>query len=125
MLLVLYFCLTLDSRGHAVALGWASTFRSFSHPGSFLHLLVSLALFPAGQGHGGGRRRETAAHTEALCAEWWVLATVLRLPPSIVRAGKAGTEAGTRREKSWSRAYTIRAALAGTCSPPAKLRCVK
>lgn len=35
-------------------------------------------LFSAGQGHGGGRRREASgARAEALRAKWWVLATLL------------------------------------------------
>lgn len=62
--------------GNTVVLGWAVASRIFPHPGSFLYLLVSLAVFAAGQGHGGGRSGEASGtRAETLCAKWWVLAT--------------------------------------------------
>lgn len=57
--------------GNAVVLGWAVASRIFPHPGSFLYLLVSLAVFAAGQGHGGGRSGEASGtRAETLCAKW-------------------------------------------------------
>lgn len=62
--------------GNAVVLGRAA--RIFPDLGSFLGVLVSLALFSAGEGHGGRPRGETSgARAETLCAKWWVLATFL------------------------------------------------